>query len=73
MEYAVKLLDHTSNVLHGCCWFLVGICYMHVVFVSIENGLHLPLLVPSSDGAYFGLEFQMEFLVRMEYTCPVLV
>jgi hypothetical protein len=34
MENALKLFDRTSNVLHECCWFLVGIGYMQVAFVS---------------------------------------
>ena len=48
-------------------------------FVSTENEIHLPLLVPSSDGVHFGLQLEWSkctrrlFPLRMQYTCPVLV
>jgi hypothetical protein len=61
MKYVLKLVAHTANVVHRCCWFLVGIGYIHVAFVSVVNVIHLQLLVPSSDVVHFGL-----YVVRME-------
>lgn len=67
------------------CWIILRMYCIDAAsfwleqFVSIEKEIHVPLLVPSSDGVHFGLQLDWSkcirrlFLVRMQYTCPVLV